>query len=128
MQVRAFLHILSRSNEWETTVHREFRTLRASWLSHLDCSSETKRGLLHVGFEQIELDSLISTLAEFPNNLLITEAARWSLPQFNLHYAGPISPTDVEAQDQLLYVITKGWGYEIDATNLNINFKPKENM
>ena len=110
MDLRAFLHILLPSKQWETTVHREFWSLYQSWLGHRHNTPLNLGGLIHVGFEELSLDEAVPLVKKYPNQLLLTEAARWALPGQHVWQVGPVGIVPQPYGESSVYLVGRRGG------------------
>ena len=86
--LRAYLIILNQRGKLNVTVHRDLNSLLETWKREKEIDQNCA-ALVHVGFDRPANEVIVELLADFPKRVLVTEAARWALP--NDFQAHPIS-------------------------------------
>ena len=110
--LRAYLIILNQRGKLNVTVHRDLNSLLETWKREKEIDQNCA-ALVHVGFDRPANEVIVELLADFPKRVLVTEAARWALP--NDFQAHPISigscRCGADSVDMSVYISIKGWGY-----------------
>lgn len=115
-ELRVFLLIRSPDGDLQIKVHRGLHTAVADWIEHARLHS-TASAVVHAGHTRPETAEVEWLLAQHPGHVLVTEAARWLLPPAFREIGEPIGALfgTADRRALLLYLASKGWGYELDA-------------
>lgn len=103
--LRAFLLTKLSPSDWDVTTHRDLETIEAAWRERL---VKEAAAAIHVGFWRPSTEAFSSILAEYPGRLLLTSAAKYSLPKSFSTSSVPIG----EVEGLPLFLALSGWGYD----------------
>jgi len=115
--LRAFLMLHQPDKNWLISVHRDLESVLDAWKDR--ASPEVVAGVLHVGFARPPARAFEELIAGYAGHLLLTSAARFSLPQGFDAAATPIGHIELLP----IFLATKGWGYLVDEATLSISEK-----
>lgn len=104
-QLLAYLLVRLSDGSWEVGSHRGLESLLASWKSVMDAGA---CGVVHVGFWRPDSAEFEAAAAGQPGAVLLTEAAKWALPDSFRTSSRPVGSVG----ELLLYLGLSGWGYE----------------
>ena len=104
-QLLAYLLVRKSDGTWDVGSHRNLETLLDSWKAVPDADA---CAIVHIGFWRPDTSELEATASGMHGKVLLTDAAKWALPQ---QFKSSLRPR-AEAGDLLLYEALSGWGYE----------------
>lgn len=104
-QLLAYLLVRLSDGSWEVGSHRGLESLLAAWKSVTDAGA---CGVVHVGFWRPDTAEFEAAAAGQPGAVLLTEAAKWALPDSFRTSSRPVGSVG----ELLLYLGLSGWGYE----------------
>ncbi len=105
-QLLAYLLVRLHDGSWEVGSHRGLETLVAAWRAVPDTFA---CGVVHVGFWRPDTDQFKHIASGFSGQVLLTEPARWALPEYFRCSAGPVG----SAAGIPVYRGLSGWGYDV---------------
>lgn len=106
-QLFAYLLVRLSDGSWEVGSHRGLETLVSAWKAVPDAKA---CGVVHVGFWRPDTDRFEEAASGRPGQVLLTEPARWALPESFLASAGPVG----SAAGIPLYRGLSGWGCDVE--------------
>ncbi len=107
--LRAFLMTRSDEGDWITTVFQDLAPVVRAWKERK--SPDKGAAVLHVGFDCPPCGDVFDTAAsEYPGRMLLTEAAKFALPNSFAVSATPVAP----AEHIKVFIGLRGWGYSIE--------------
>lgn len=126
--VRIYLSALSAENEWQHFVFREIALLREHWEQS---QSFLQLSIIHVGYDRPEYitEDLLEVVSDVDRPVFLTEAARWGLPSlFSDCAENPVSNCILHNRIDAcpVYLIKRGWGYEIEGYETEFSAMPKK--
>lgn len=93
--------------DWRTSVFRDLQDVEKAWAS-IFTSSDKITGVLHVGFWRPSTEDLDQIISGCQGFLLLTQAARFSLPLSHTRVGRQVGVVD----SMPVYEAISGWGYE----------------
>lgn len=106
-QLLAYLLVRGSDGSWEVGSHRGLETLLSAWRAVPDAGA---CGVVHVGFWRPDTSEFEAAASGRPGEVLLTEAARWALPESFRASSRPIG----SAAGLLVYRALSGWGFEAE--------------
>jgi len=118
--VRIYLIVLRTLGDLEVSVHRDLESLENKWDQTTSADSNCA-AMVHVGFSRPSNDEIYPLLAKYPSKVLITESARWALPEKYLCFSRPAGSCKQHHNsiEMPVYVGIDGWGYSSSEQELN---------
>ena len=109
MLLRAYFMLRLREGAWNTWLCQDLDAVLSAWESRSDLASSV--GVLHLGFECPNAESLEDIAAAHPGRVLFTESAKYGLPR---HFAA--ASVRVGVADELpIHLAPRGWGLATQA-------------
>jgi Bacterial RNA polymerase, alpha chain C terminal domain/Sigma-70, region 4 len=111
--LRAFLMVRLNDGTWTVTVCRDLGAVMCAWKMRTGPDSDV--AVLHVGFDRPPSRSFDEVAEAHPGCMLLTAAAKHSLPDSFLASAAPVGATESTE----VFIGLQGWGYTLeDPTNV----------
>lgn len=113
--LRIYLLVYHGPNVWDISTHQNVKSLLEGW-SNARATSPQCAAVVHVGFDRPETPAVLDLLLQYPERVLVTASARWTLPSAFSFTSSPIGNCvdPHSAEDIPVYLGTEGWGYVID--------------
>ncbi len=105
----AYLLIRRGDGTWSVTSHRNLEGLTSDWKAALDSDAKAS-GVVHVGFWRPDASSFDLVCSNYEGRVLLTGAAKLSLPQA---FSSAERPCSV-VENLPVYLALSGWGYVIE--------------
>jgi hypothetical protein len=105
-QLFAYLLVRLSDGSWEVGSHRGLETLVSAWKAVPDAKA---CGVVHVGFWRPDTAEFEEAASGRPGQVLLTEPARWALPESFRASAGSVG----SAAGIPLYRGQSGWGFDV---------------
>ena len=120
--LRAYLMIQSNDSNWRVEVCRDLDSILNVW--HTRKKEDSKVTILHVGFDRPSLQRFDQLQDSYPNTILLTTAAKYTLPN---SYSTSQNPVEV-IEGLELYLGLDGWGYSLDDHTKDTDYIRKFNQ
>ena len=106
--LRAFLMMRANDGTWAVTVCRDLGAIMHAWKSRSDPENEVT--VLHIGFDRPPSQVFEELSTKHIGRMLLTEAAKHSLPSSFISSGAPIGTVE----DCAVFIGLQGWGYSLD--------------
>jgi len=119
--VRLYLIVQYTSGDLKVFVNRDLESLENAWIQ-VRAADPNCAALVHVGFIRPSNEDILPLLSKFPNRVLITESARWVLPDKYITFprAAGVCKYYVNSGDLPVYLSLDGWGYTCSVQDIKL--------
>lgn len=123
--LKLYLIIIDDGKAVETIVFRDLGSLELGWKER---SNSSLLGIVHIGFVRPKIKFKQKISPEVLGNIIVTSSAKWALPGGYVSTDRPITILNINQDDVPSYLITNGFGYELELSQYENILMPESGI